>query len=130
VAKHLHVYTFEVERNQIDEEEVLAPKQSQKKTRIFGWIEDNVRVAKSTYTALAINLLLIETLDDPAEEESRERNQEKIRQQQVNSEERCPMQISLLGALSPNRESQAEITIVTLCPGTSDSFWGVFCRRF
>ena len=83
MAKHLHVYTFEVERNQIDEE-VLASKQSQKKTTIFGWIEDNVRVAKSTHTALAIDLLLIENLDDPAEEESIERNQEKIRQQRVN----------------------------------------------
>lgn len=69
-TKALNVYTFEAERNQADDE-VPASKQSQKKTKISEWVEEKVRIAKSTNAAPAINLLVVETLDDSMEEESR-----------------------------------------------------------
>lgn len=69
-TKHLHILTFEVERNEIDEE-VLASKQSQKKAGIFEWVEEKIKMARRPRTAPAINLLVIETPEDLMEEEPR-----------------------------------------------------------
>jgi len=69
VGKHLHVFTFEVKKNEGQEELLPAAKQSKKKTKISQWIQDKYRLAKRTGASPAINLLIIDTPDDPAGEE-------------------------------------------------------------
>jgi len=66
VSEALQVYTFDIERNQT-EDEFPASKQSQKEGKTSEWIEEKVRIATSPNAAAAINLLVIETPEGPAE---------------------------------------------------------------
>lgn len=63
------MYTFEIEKNEGHKELLPAAKQSKKKTKISQWIQDKHRLATSTYASPAISLLVIDTPDDPADEE-------------------------------------------------------------
>jgi hypothetical protein len=72
-AKHLHVYLFEIGQTQIDREEIHTGKQSEKQNKIVEWIEAKTTMARTTNADPAIELLVIETPDDPPGEESSQR---------------------------------------------------------